>query len=88
MVFWILLWSKSHGEQFSKVERSATYLVKTVALFDIVWALCVYLSHQKDFGVLKMLSARYVAKQGDWWVTKSSVLNESSLESVTACNCH
>ena len=22
MVFWILLWSKSHGEQFSQVERS------------------------------------------------------------------
>ena len=24
MVFWILLWSKSHGEQFSQVERSAS----------------------------------------------------------------
>ena len=27
MVFWILSWSKSHGEQFSQVERSCKYFV-------------------------------------------------------------
>ena len=41
--------------------------------------------NQKDFGILKMLSARYVAKKWIDEVKKSRVLNEPSLESITAC---
>ena len=34
-------------------------------------------TRQKDFGILKMLSGRYVAKKSK--ITKSRVLNEASL---------
>ena len=43
--------------------------------------ICVSM-RQKDFGILKMLSARYVAKRWINKVTKSMVLNEVSLQSV------
>ena len=32
IVFWILLWSKSHGEQFSQVERSGRRRILTLFL--------------------------------------------------------
>ena len=43
---------------------------------------------QKDFGILEILSARYLAKKWIDEVTKSRVLNEAILQSVTACNCY
>ena len=43
---------------------------------------------QKDFGIVKMLLARYVEKKWIDTVTKSRVLHEASLKSITACNCN
>ena len=43
---------------------------------------------QTKFGILKILSARYVAKTWFDEVTKSRVLNEASLQPVTACYCY